>query len=227
MLFRQTVKPKGTRRNSVQKAIDFLTFPLRAFMPFRKGADRWLLSSRESERFDYVAREVRGYCLDVGCGRNNRFINEFLGGHGKGMDIYPYEGLTEENLVEDITRFPFDDASFDSVTFIASISHVPEPLRDIELAEAYRCLRPGGNVIVTMGNPLAEILVHRVVWLHGKLLGEGYDMDSERGMEEGESEYIKDIEIVQRLARAGFRDIEKKYFLTQWGLNHLFVGWKR
>jgi ubiquinone/menaquinone biosynthesis C-methylase UbiE len=66
-------------------------------------------------------------------------------------DVYPYEGLTEENLVEDITRFPFDDASFDSVTFIASISHVPEPLRDIE----------------------------------------------------------------------------KKSFLTQWGLNHLFVGWKR
>lgn len=46
-------------------------------------------------------------------------------------------------------------------------------------------------------------------------------------MEKGESEYIKDTEIVERMAHAGLRDIEKKYFLTQWGLNHLLVGWKR
>lgn len=100
-------------------------------------------------------------------------------------------------------------------------------MRDIELREAYRCLRPGGNVIVTMGNPLAEVLVHRVVWLHEKLLGEGHDMDGERGMKEGEAEYIGNTEIMERVARAGFRAIERKRFLTQWGLNHLFVGWKR
>lgn len=99
-------------------------------------------------------------------------------------------------------------------------------MRDIELAEAYRCLKSGGNLILTMGNPLAKILVHRVVWLHGKLLGRGYDMDTERGMEEGEAEYLLDTEIVERMSRAGFREIEKKHFLTQWGLNHLFVGWK-
>ena len=195
-------------------------------MPF-KGADKWGLASRESERFDYVAREVVGYCLDVGCGKNNRFVSEYLDGHGRGIDVYPYEGLTEENLVEDITRFPFDDASFDSVVFIASINHIPEPMRDVELSEAYRCLRSQGNVIITMGNPLAELLVHKIVWLHGKLFGEGYDMDSERGMYEEEAYYLKDTEIVERMARAKFRNITKKYFLTQWGLNHLFVGWKR
>jgi SAM-dependent methyltransferase len=213
-------------RHASQKVKDFLTFPLRAVLPFNSGADRWSLSSRESERFEYVAREVRGYCLDVGCGRNNRFVEEFLGGHGRGIDVHPYEGLTEENLVEDITNFPFADETFDSVTFIANICHVPRPLRDVELAEAYRCLKPGGNLILTMGNPLAEILVHRVVWVHGKLLGRGYDMDTERGMEEEEAEYLLDTEIVERMSRAGFRDIEKKHFLTQWGLNHLFVGWK-
>lgn len=214
------------RRDVSQKARDFLTFPLRAVLPFESGADRWSLSSRESERFDYVVREVRGYCLDVGCGRNNRFIQEYLGGHGRGIDVHAYEGLTEENLVADITSFPFADESFGSVTFIANICHVPQPLRDIELAEAYRCLKSGGNLILTMGNPLAEILVHRVVWAHGKLFGRGYDMDTERGMEDGEAEYLLDTEIVERMSRAGFRDIEKKYFLTQWGLNHLFVGLK-
>lgn len=214
------------RRSNIQKAKDFLTFPLRAVMPF-KGANRWGLSSRESERFDYVALEVSGYCLDVGCGKNNRFVNEYLDGHGKGIDVYPYEGLTEENLVEDIAYFPFDDASFDSVTFIASINHIPESIRDIELAEARRCLKPGGNVIVTMGHPLAEILVHRVVRVHARIFGKGYiDADSERGMHEEEAYYLKDAEIIERMSRAGLRNITKKYFLTQWGLNHLFVGWK-
>lgn len=201
------------RRHVFQKAKDFLTFPLRAVLPFKRGADRWSLSSRESERFDYVAREVRGYCLDVGCGRNNRFIEEYLGGYGRGIDVHAYEGLTEENLVEDITNFPFADESFDSVTFIANITHVPQPLRDSELAEAYRCLKSDGNLILTMGTPLAEILVHRVVWIHAKLLGRGYDMDTERGMEDGEAEYLLDTEIVERMSRAGFRDIEKNISL--------------
>lgn len=149
------------RRSGFQKAKDFFTFPWRAFTLFEN--DRWGLSSLQSERFDYVAREVQGCCLDVGCGRYNRFICHYLNGDGNGIDVFPYEGLTETNLVKDITHFPFEDASFASVTFIANINHIPSSKRDIELKEAYRCLKPGGNVIVTMGNPIAEILVHKVM----------------------------------------------------------------
>ena len=163
----------------------------------------------------------------MGCGKHNRFVNEFLDGGGKGIDVYPYEGLTEENLVEDISHFPFTDESFDSVTFIANINHVPESLRDLELAEAYRCLKPGGNIIITMGNPVAEILAHKMVWLYDKLLGTDFDVDSERGMDEEEEYFLTDGESKTRLRRAGFTGIIKKYFVTQWFLNHLFVGWKR
>lgn len=42
-----------------------------------------------------------------------------------------------------------------------------------------------------------------------------------------EEYYLKDPEIIERLARAEFKEISKRYFLIQWGLNHLFVGWKR
>ncbi len=69
------------RRKKIQKIKDFLTFPIRAFTLFIN--DKWGLLSLASERFDYVANEVIGYCLDVDCGRNNRFINEFLAGNGK------------------------------------------------------------------------------------------------------------------------------------------------
>jgi SAM-dependent methyltransferase len=212
-------------RRTLQKVVDFLTFPLRAFTLFEK--DRFGLSSLASERFDYVARVVAGYCLDVGCGRHNRFVTEYLNGNGRGIDCFAYEGLTEENLVDDLRHFPFTDASFDTVTFIANLNHCPRSQRDVELAEAYRVLRPGGNIIVTMGNPIAEVLVHQVIWLYDKVFGTKVDLDSERGMHEEEEYFLLDSEIRDRLHRAGFKDIRKKYFATQWTLNHLFVAWKR
>lgn len=182
------------------------------------------MSSLATERFDYVAGQVRGYCLDVGCGPYNRFIRDFLNHNGRGIDVYRYEGLTEEHLVEDMTRFPFEDGAYDSVTFIANLNHVPRSMRDAELSEAYRCLRPGGNIVVTMGNPLAEILVHKLVWFYDTLFGTHVDVDTERGMEEEEEYYLLDGEIRRRLQKAGFTNLRKKYFLTQWCFNHMIVA---
>ena len=87
-------------------------------------------------------------------------------------------------------------------------------------------MQPGGKIIVTMGSAIAEILVHKVVWLSDKLFKTNVDMDTERGMEEEEEYYLTDREIRERLIKAGFRNIRKKYFFSQWGLNHLFVGEK-
>ena len=210
------------KRNLKRKTLDFITFPLRAFTLFYD--DRRGLSSLASERYEYAADEVVGYCLDVGCGRNNRFVTEYL--HGNGIGVYPYEGLSADNIVEDLSRFPWEDSTFSTVTFIANINHIPKSKRDAELGEAYRVLKPSGKVVVTMGNPLAEIVVHKVVWLYDKLFKTRHDMDSERGMGEEEEFYLTDAEISGRLARAGFKRIRKKHFLTQWGFNHLFTGWK-
>jgi SAM-dependent methyltransferase len=204
--------------------VDLLTFPVRAFTVFEE--DRGGFSSLATERFDYVRREVRGRCLDIGCGRHNRFVARHLSGDGVGIDVFPYEGLGPENLVDDPTRLPFESESFDTVTFIANLNHVPRSQRDAELAEAFRCLRPGGRIVVTMGNPLAEILVHKVVALHDRLRGTRYDVDSERGMGEEEEFYLLDSEIAARLRRAGFRDVAKRRFWTQWALNHLLVATK-
>jgi len=207
-----------------QKLKDFIFFPLRAVT--LHDCDKWGLTSLASERFEYVAKDIIGYCLDIGCGKYNRFIVEYCGGHGKGIDVYLYEGLSDENIVSDMSRFPFKDTSFDSITFIANLNHVPRSLRDIELKEAFRCVRPGGNIIITMGNPLAEILVHKVVRWHDRFFGTNYDIDTERGMGKEEEYYLLDSEIIKRLSLAGFFNISKKYFPTQWGLNHLFVAWK-
>lgn len=204
--------------------MDLLTFPIRAFTLFED--DRGHLSSLATERFDYVRREVRGRCLDIGCGRHNRFVTGHLGGHGVGIDVHPYDGLGPEHLVPDPTQLPFDSESFGTVTFIANLNHVPRSKRDDELREAFRCLAPGGRIVVTMGNPVAEILVHRVVAAYDRLLGTRFDVDTERGMGDEEEFYLLDGEIVSRLERAGFRDVRKKRFWTQWALNHLLVATK-
>jgi SAM-dependent methyltransferase len=212
------------KRKTIQKIKDCVTFPLRAMTLFYD--DRWGLSSLATERYDYVSKEVIGYCLDVGCGRYNRFINEFRDENGKGIDIFPYDGLLPDNIVEDISCFPFKDDTFDSVTFIANLNHIPLHLRDRELSEAYRVLKAHGNVIVTMGNPIAEIFAHKAIALYDKIYGTSYDIDAERGMQENEEYYVRDSEIIMRLNRAGFGNIRKKLFGTQWFLNHLFVAWK-
>jgi SAM-dependent methyltransferase len=212
------------KRKTIQKIRDCVTFPLRAMTLFYD--DRWGLSSLATERYDYVSKEVIGYCLDVRCGRYNRFINEFLEENGKGIDVFPYDGLLPDNIVEDISCFPFKDDTFDSVTFIANLNHIPLHLRDHELSEAYRVLKAHGNVIITMGNPIAEILAHKAIALYDKIFGTSYDIDAERGMRENEEYYVRDSEIIMRLNRAGFGNIRKKLFGTQWCLNHLFVAWK-
>jgi ubiquinone/menaquinone biosynthesis C-methylase UbiE len=213
------------RRSTGQKVIDFIAFPLRA-LTLHAGIDKWGLTSLASERYEYVSGYVKGRCLDVGCGPHNRFVKNFLNGAGIGIDVYKYDGLDDENIVEDISKFPFADGSFESVTFIANLNHVPKQLRDVELAEAFRVLKPGGNIIITMGRPIVEILVHQFVAISDKLFRTNFDLDNERGMTEDEDYYVTPEEIYERLGKAGFQNLQRRLFWTQWGLNQLFAGWK-
>ena len=205
-----------------QQVKDFLTFPLRAVLPVQES--RWGLTSRPDERFEYVAREISGRVLDIGCGRHNAFINRYASGNGVGVDVFRYDGLAEENIVDDMAHLPFPDASFDTVTFIACFNHIPKTERDAEVREAFRVLRKGGKIVVTMGNPLAELAIHRLVHVYDRLLGTKLDMDTERGMHEDEEYFVRDRVIVEHLAAGGFRDVRKRSFVTQWGLNHLLTA---
>jgi SAM-dependent methyltransferase len=212
------------QRSLIQKWLDFIFFPIRAVTLFHKSGLG--LTSLADERFDFAASEARGWTLDVGCGRDNRFIAHFLRGRGRGIDLFAYDGLTEENLVPDLTELPFPDAIFDTVTFIANLAHCPEQDRDKELADAFRVTKPGGRIIVTMGHPIIGWPVHKVVWLYDTFLGTKVDLDTERGMKEGEAYYVPDKEILERLTRAGFTNFGHRFFWTQWFLNHLWIGIK-
>lgn len=207
-----------------QQILNTITFPLRAFTLFHK--DKFGLSCLATERFDAVARYISGTVLDIGCGYDNQFVNKYCDEGSIGIDLFKYDGLKDENIVKDFLHLPYEPDTFDTITFIANLNHCPKNQRDEELAEMYRVLKPKGKIIVTMGNPIAELLVHKVVYYQDKLFGTKNDMDTERGMEEGEEYFLLDGEIISRLKKAGFKNIKKHYIVSQWMLNHLFVSEK-
>lgn len=212
------------KKTKYSQIIDFIFFPFRAFLLVEES--KYGLTSLRDERFRYVQEHVEGKCLDIGCGKENIFINQFLNNNGIGLDLFPYEGLTKENLVDNFYELPFPDNSFRTITFIANFNHIPENLRSKEINESFRLIEPGGRIIVTMGNPIAELLAHSNVWIQDKLFGTHLDMDSDRGMVEGESYFVLDKEIITCLTKAGFKNLQRYYFSTQWWLNHLWIGIK-
>ena len=211
------------KRSKFQKIVDFITFPIRSLLVTEHN--KWGMTSLRNERYDYAAREVVGFCLDVGCCRHNAFITTFLNGNGVGIDNFPFNGLTNANLLEDMTSFPFQNESFDSVTFLANLNHIPEHDRDAELSEAYRCLRKGGNLILQTAIPWVSIAAHITAEKYDQIFGTNHHTDLEMGMDDDDY-YVTEAEVLDRLKKAGFTEIRKRSFTTQWWLNRLYVGWK-
>ena len=165
--------------HSCKNLLIFCFFPLRAL--FIAEENKFGLTSLREERFEQVARLCSGRVLDVGCGRNNLFIKTWVGEeNGVGIDVYGYSGV--DNIVEDMTRLPYEDSTFDTVTLIAVGGHIPKNMRVAEFKEFSRVLSLGGYLVMTEGEPNTQTIDH--VWRHFflALIGK-QDMDHERGME--------------------------------------------
>lgn len=171
----------------------------------------WLGKVLMHWRFRAVAPEVRGRLLDLGCG-TNQFVKRF-DPPGIGVDVHPWENV--DLVVEDTARLPFESETFDTISIIAALNHIPN--REAVLAEAYRLLTPGGRVLITMIPPGISRVWHA--------LRKPWDADqSERGMKEGEVYGLGRKAMRRLLERVGFRVLKERHFML--GVNCITVGVK-
>ena len=173
------------------------------------------LTPIDEERMVTALAHCRGLLLDIGCGMNDLAQHyRSMQGVAIGVDVHPWPGA---DAICDTINLPFPQALFDTVTMVACLNHVPSSKRNRVLQEARRVLKDGGQLLVTMINPVVGFAVHKLRHRH--------DPDQlERGMKEEEANGLWEKEVKQLLAENGFHIIRMVPFV--FGLNCLYIAQK-
>lgn len=157
-----------------------------------------------------VLPHVRGRLLDIGCG-SNHLVRQY--GDGVGVDVHQWGDV--DLVVPDTAHLPYESGSFDTVTVVAALNHIPN--RERVLREAWRVLCPGGRIVITMIPPRISQVWHFV--------RRRWDADqSERGMKAGETWGLSPARVVELLSEAGFRVVHERPFMLR--VNRLTVAEK-
>ncbi len=192
------------KKSIMQHIYDFIGIPFRLIL-FPDNLNKELgFTSLEDERIYTVMPEINGKLLDIGCG-NNRLVKEY--GNGVGIDVYKWDKTV---VIYDGKNLPFENNSFDTITFLASLNYIPE--REKLVSEAYRVLKDKGKVVVTMINPVLGYIGHKIWW---------YGEDKKRGMAEGERGGLWNRDVINMFKKNGFKLIKHKRFV--YWMNNMFV----
>jgi methionine biosynthesis protein MetW len=123
-------------------------------------AEQRALTGLYPELRELLAENVRAdhRCLDLGCG-NGRTAGDYLAERTAGyvgVDVSSEavgeaqaRGL-DARTIDDPTRLPFADGSFDLVTCLEVLEHLVDPAGTVR--EAKRVLAPRGRLVVTVPN---------------------------------------------------------------------------
>ena len=139
---------KFLTRNSLRRRIQsehfnptWLTFPIHPY---------FIIRSSLYKNISYLAPNVSGNILDVGCGRKPY---EHLFTHSTsyiGLDTFSSghsHTKTRADCFYDGTVFPFDTNTFDSIVCFEVMEHIEDV--DFFLSEISRVLKPGGMFLCT------------------------------------------------------------------------------
>lgn len=130
---------------------------------------------------------------------------------GLGVDVHQWGDV--DLVVEDSARLPLEAASFDTVTFIACLNHIPN--REEVLEEARRVIRGDGRLIATMIPPRLSTIWHAII--------RPWDPDQHgRHLHEGEVWGLTNRQMRNLIERHGFTVVRHERFV--FGLNNLFVA---
>ncbi len=192
--------------NHIADVLNFLALPLRLILS-HETVNRLGLRSLRDERYNIVRENLQGRLLDIGCGNNE--LSRTYGHNSVGVDVYDFGG--DAIIVENSANLPFNDRSFQSVSFVACLNHIIN--RDEVVKEAHRLLDEGGCVYMTMLSPFIGLIRHKLAW---------WDPDQhERGMKQDEEMGLSNKYILELFNRYGFRLLRRKRFIL--GLNNLYI----
>ncbi len=190
----------------LQTAWDFFGIPFRLVLFDQAWLPRFGWTTLEEERIAAVLPHIKGRLLDVGAGTNT-LVNRY--GDGVGVDVFEWGGGAL--VVEDSSTLPFEDASFDTITYLACLNHIP--YREAALHEARRLLKPDGRIIITMISPFLGDIGHAIWW---------YSEDKHRGgMLPGEVGGLHRDEVIRLCESAGFSLGHHQRFVYR--MNNLYV----
>lgn len=98
---------------------------------------------------------VKGFMVDLACG-DNRLVR--FHGSGCGIDISD-RGRTDILVMQDFSRLPFGDSSVGTVTIVASLNYLDDPVS--VLRESRRILKSNGQLLITMSNEKVMKVWHK------------------------------------------------------------------
>lgn len=193
-------------KSLIQTGWDFIGIPFRLVLFNQAWLPRFGWTTLEDERLNAVLPHIQGRLLDIGAG-SNTLVRRY--GNGIGVDVHNWGGGVM--VLKDSSRIPFCDRSFDTITLIACLNHIPN--RQAVLYEARRLIKPDGRLIITMINPILGDIGHAVWW---------YGEDRKRGgMKKGEVGGLWSHHIEQMCRQAGFQLQLHRRFVYK--MNNLYI----
>lgn len=204
-----------------QQTCDLLCAPLRMAVLPDHVCERFGITSLRGERLAAVLPVLKGRLLDIGAGDNVlvKLYRKQAQAAGRlrsasesvGVDVVDWGGGCI--ITKSSARLPFEDESFDTVSFVACLNHIPE--RKEALLEARRVLRPSGRVVTTMIGRIIGKIGHKIWW---------YSEDKHREIDGHEEMGLDQSEVLALLRDAGFSRLEVSTFV--YGLNTLYIAEK-
>jgi SAM-dependent methyltransferase len=127
------------------------------------GQTGWITAAEQDLFISWLGLSKASRVLDIACGSGKPTLRiaQKTGCHVSGVDLHAegvasakanareigYEGRAHFYHANAAERLAFEDASFDAVTCIDAINHLPDRLH--VLTDWYRVLKPGGRLLFT------------------------------------------------------------------------------
>ena len=127
------------------------------------GQTSWITAAEQDLFISWLGLSKASRLLDIACGSGKPTLRiaQKTGCHVSGVDLHEegiasakanareigYEGRAHFYHANAAERLSFEDASFDAVTCIDAINHLPD--RPHVLADWHRVLKPGGSLLFT------------------------------------------------------------------------------